>query len=63
MKIEGYSGICACCFGPIKNGEETQLREGGRKFHKHCIEDHPDNYYVKLEKRLAKTAKRLEVES
>lgn len=29
MKIEGYCGICACCFEPIENGEMVTLREGG----------------------------------
>jgi hypothetical protein len=49
-----YSGICACCFEPIKTGEETQLRENGRKFHTKCVEEKPNSYYVRLEKRIAK---------
>lgn len=54
MKIEGYSGICACCFEPIETGDERYIRDGGRKFHSSCIENRPGNYYVRLEKRLAK---------
>jgi hypothetical protein len=53
MKIEGYSGICACCFEPIKTGEEAQIRVGGRNFHKRCIKERPGTYYVKLETRNA----------
>jgi hypothetical protein len=52
MKIEGYEGICACCFNPIRDGECQKLRENGRNFHKKCIVENPYNYYVKLEKRL-----------
>jgi len=52
--VDGYAGICCCCFEPIKTGEMTQIREGGRKFHTKCIEEHPDSYYVKVEKRIAK---------
>lgn len=51
MKIPGYSGICACCFGLIKDGDETHIREGSRTFHKSCVQNSPGNYYVKLEKR------------
>lgn len=47
-----YAGICACCFAPIKAGEETQFRENGRRFHRNCAKK-ADNYYVNLEKRLA----------
>lgn len=54
MKIEGYCGICACCFEPIVDGEMVTLRENGRHFHKKCIEERSDNYYVKLERRIAK---------
>lgn len=57
-KIEGYCGICAACFEPIKCGDETTMREGGRHFHKHCVSDRPENYYIKLEKRLLKRQQR-----
>lgn len=53
MQIPGYSGICRCCFNPIKSGEETRLREDGLLFHRQCVESHPGNYYVKLERRRA----------
>jgi hypothetical protein len=53
MKIEGYEGICACCFQPIKNGECQKIRANGRNFHKKCIMEKMNNYYVKLEKRLS----------
>ncbi len=46
-----YAGSCACCFELISHGDEVQIRKGGRMFHKKCIEAHPDNYYVKLERR------------
>ncbi len=57
MKIYGYSGICACCFEPIENGELFRFRENVRNFHKKCIEEHPNDYYVKLERRRSKIRK------
>ena len=51
--VPGYVGICADCFCPIATGEGVTLREGGRHFHKQCVEDNPAGYYVKLEKRRA----------
>lgn len=56
MKIEGYVGICPCCFGPIEDGTETRLRPNGRIFHAKCAERNPDNYYVRLELQLADAA-------
>jgi hypothetical protein len=54
-KIEGYAGICSCCFGPVREGEEFRfLSTKGRTFHKRCVELYPNSYYVKLEKRRAK---------
>lgn len=53
-KVEGYCGICACCFEPIEDGEMVTLREGGRHFHKKCVEEHPNDYYIKLERRIIK---------
>lgn len=38
------------CFKPIKEDEAIQLREDGPSFHKECVEQHPDNHYVRLEK-------------
>ena len=63
LKVEGYSGICSCCFRPIEEGKLFRFREKGRNFHKGCPERNPNNYYVKLEKRLAQKAldKRKEV--
>lgn len=52
--LEGYAGICAACFEPIRTGEEFRFRPGGRKFHSRCVMSKPDNYYVKLEKRKAR---------
>ena len=57
MQVEGYMGICAACFEPIKNGEGIELRPKGRHFHKKCVEENPNNYYVKLERRLTKAIK------
>lgn len=57
MQIEGYMGICAACFEPIKNGEGVTLRPKGRHFHKKCVSEKPNNYYVKLEQRLARKNK------
>jgi len=53
MLLKGYVGICACCFAPIRKGQDFKFRSKGRKFHKDCIEKNPDSYYIKLEKRLA----------
>ena len=55
-KIEGYEGICAICFWPIKMGDGIKLREKGRKFHRSCAEENPESYYCKLERRLARRA-------
>lgn len=46
------TGICAACFEPIE-GEPFRFRESGRKFHKSCAKKER-NYYVRLEKRLAR---------
>jgi len=53
VKIDGYEGICAACFSPIRSGEGMKIRKNGRNFHITCTSIYPDNYYVKLEKRLA----------
>lgn len=49
-----YAGICACCFWPVECGKEKRFREPGRTFHATCVEKYPNDYYVKLEKRIAK---------
>ena len=50
----GYTGICAACFEPIREDEKAfRFREKGRKFHKDCAK-RAGNYYVRLEKRLAR---------
>lgn len=54
MVIEGYSGICACCFEPVLSGEEFRFLENGRTFHKRCIDLYPNTYYAKLERRRVK---------
>jgi len=52
VQIEGYCGICAICFEPIKNGELYKFRKPGRNFHKRCVLNKPTSYYAKLEGRL-----------
>ena len=47
--MEGYEGICAGCFEPIRNGEGFKFRENGRSFHKRCVEENPNGYYIKFE--------------
>jgi hypothetical protein len=47
-----YTGICAACFEPIE-GEPFRFREKGRLFHEACAKNE-GNYYVRLEKRLAR---------
>lgn len=47
-----YTGICCACFEPIQN-EPFQFRPGGRKFHSRCALQRKNNFYVRLEKRLA----------
>lgn len=49
MSMEGYVGICAGCFEPIRNGEGFKFRESGRSFHKRCVEENPNGYYIKFE--------------
>ena len=49
MSVEGYEGICAGCFEPIRNGEGFKFREKGRAFHSRCVENKPNSYYIKLE--------------
>lgn len=46
------TGICAACFEPIE-GEPFRFREKGRLFHEACAKNE-GNYYVRLEKRLAR---------
>lgn len=47
---ESHNTICACCFHTIANGEEHQIRPGGRSFHATCVRNYPRNYYVNLER-------------
>ena len=48
------TGICAACFKPIREDEKAfRFRENGRKFHEACAK-RAGNYYVRLEKKLAK---------
>jgi hypothetical protein len=53
MNVEGYAGICCQCFCPIENQDLFRVCEGGRKFHRKCVEEHPNGYYVRIEKRRA----------
>ncbi|WP_144033974.1 hypothetical protein [Sporomusa silvacetica] len=54
MKIEGYAGICACCFVPVKNGEEYRFPVSKTTFHARCIEQYPNSYYIRRERRRSK---------
>jgi len=54
MSVEGYEGICAGCFDPIRNGEGAKSRGNGRSFHQHCINNIPNSYYIKLEQLTAR---------
>ena len=58
--IPGYSGICRCCFSPIRCGEEMRLRLGGLLFHRRCVENNLGSHYVVLEYRRAARRKRKE---
>lgn len=49
-----YTGICCACFWPITGPELVQFRTSGRKFHVQCALEKKTNYYVHLEKRLAR---------
>jgi hypothetical protein len=49
MSVEGYEGICAGCFEPIRNGEGFKFREKGKIFHSRCVKNRPNSYYIKLE--------------
>lgn len=48
MQVQGYEGICAACFEPIREGQGYKFREKGRNFHKRCIESARD-YYIRIE--------------
>lgn len=48
-----FVGVCACCLGPVLAGHETRFREPGRTFHATCVDKYPNDYYVKIERRLA----------
>ena len=52
-KVSGYDGICCECFCPVITGEGVRLREKGRMFHKSCLEQKPNGYYIKIERRKA----------
>lgn len=51
--IPGYEGICRDCFEPVKNGEGYRFYDGGRLFHKKCVEKYPDGLYIRSERRRA----------
>jgi hypothetical protein len=53
MKIEGYAGICSCCFIPVRNGEEYRFPGSKVTFHSQCIERYPNNYSIRRERRRA----------
>ncbi|MCB8818657.1 hypothetical protein [Desulfosporosinus shakirovi] len=55
--IEGYEGICTCCFEPIRDGGGFKFRETGRSFHSRCVEKNPNSYYIKLEEIAARFEK------
>ena len=58
----GYSGICSCCFAPIKTDDEIQLRPEDMLFHQRCVEDNPRSHYIVLEHRRAARLKEKEAQ-
>ena len=55
--IPGYEGICRECFCPIKTGEGFRFRDKGLLFHTRCVDEHPNGYYIKLERRRVNRSK------
>ncbi|WP_139796403.1 hypothetical protein [Sporomusa malonica] len=53
MKHEGYAGICACCFEPVRQGEEYRFPGSSATFHARCVELYPNSYSVKKERHKA----------
>ena len=51
--VPGYEGICRECLHPVKHGEGYRLREGGYLFHLRCVDQRPNGYYIRLERRRA----------
>lgn len=54
MTLNNWEGICPVCFTPIFLGNGATIRAHGRHFHMTCLHNNPNNYYVKLERSLAK---------
>lgn len=48
--LDGYKGICRACFEPVSEGDEVQLCEGGHYYHRSCVENNPNSYYLALER-------------
>ena len=48
-RVPGYEGICRECFWPVSTGEGIRLREGGLLFHKKCVDEYPDGFYIRQE--------------
>lgn len=49
MHVEGYVGICSCCFEPVKECDDIMIYPKGRHFHKQCIKKYPNSYYLQIE--------------
>lgn len=49
-----FVGVCAICFNPVVEKNMVELRPGGRKFHDSCLDEFPNSYYVRLERRILK---------
>ncbi len=61
MKIPNSEGICSICFNAVWHGDEYRIFEGGRTFHKKCVERFPDCRPIKLDR--ARLARRMKKEA
>lgn len=50
MTLPNSEGICSICFNPVWRGDEYRIFEGGRTFHKKCVERFPECRPIKLDK-------------
>lgn len=56
IQVSGFAGICCICGCPILLKESTTIipeeeNEVKRHFHKSCLQENPNAYYVKKEKK------------
>lgn len=45
-----YAGICRACFNSVQIGQEFTFKSGTMLFHKSCVDNNPNGYYVSLER-------------